>query len=981
MVNIHPHKDVEKMVAYHRDHLAADTAAARYYSQGGQSVGQWYGKAAAMLGLSGVVDAADFERVSSNLHPVTGQQLTPRKRKDAVAAYDFCVSVFKSGSVVGLGMDDKRVVDILRAAAVETLKEAEALASVRLRKGSNKRDESRLTGNLAAAVFEHFSSRLNDPQWHVHCIIPNITWDAEEGRFKALQAGGLYRGSGMLTEVFRTTVQRKLREIGYETVRSKKGVEIVGVAPDVIKTFSKRHTQIESTAAALGGVNNSKLRATIAHKNRAHKDTSKTLEGLRADWLDQLTPTQVAKLETLKASAVGPLPVNSTVTADEALEWSARHHLERLSVVPVCKLFREALAFGNGFLTLDDLRAALAKNATGQFLVDGDAVTTLAMLADEQKMVGFVNGGKGVCQSLNPGVLYTGEQVSEEQSAAVSLLLDSPDRVTALHGPAGAGKTTTLKGLRLGLDAANRKVVFCAPTAAAVDKLRADFPDAVTLQWLLTDKEMKAKLANSVVVLDEAGFASVEQMNDLFDLTQQAPGLRFVLAGDVRQHKGIQAGDGLRILESESKLTRAELTTIYRQKDAAYRSAVELLKDGKSEDGFRALDALGWVKEFGIDERYERLAGEFLEARTAGKTCLTVCATWREAALATDSIRETLKAAGRLSLKDHSLTALAPCNLTGAERRHARCYEPGSIILFRRKTDLFARNERLTVLGSQDGYLRVEKADGSVLLFDPAKDADLFAVFEPRPIAVAAGEELLLRANGRAAGGEKLTNGELVTVSKVFQSGSIVLADGRIIPANYGQFAHGYAVTTQSSQSKDVDVVLMAIDAQSAHGGTSQETLYVGASRGKERCSIYTDDRDELATAFQRSGERMSALEFVQQQQARQQAQVNNTPQTHEKTNTPSGLGAGNYQPFQSLPGTRLAPHIAGLNPALLCQTPGGRGVASFWPEPHGYGRGNPSAGLQVEPPFCGLPSPGCGLPDAPLYPYGDEDFQACLGR
>ena len=709
MVNIHPHKDVEKMVAYHRDHLAADTAAARYYSQGGQSVGQWYGKAAGLLNLTGVVDAADFERVSSNLHPVTCQQLTPRKRKDAVAAYDFCVSVFKSASVVGLGMDDKRVVDILRAAAVETLKEAEALASVRLRKGSNQRDESRLTGNLAAAVFEHFSSRANDPQWHVHCIIPNVTWDAEEGRFKALQAGGLYRGSGMLTEVFRTTVQRKLREIGYETVRTKKGVEIVGVAPEVIKTFSKRHTQIESIAAALGGVNNSKLRATIAHKHRAHKDTSKTLEGLRADWLDQLTPTQVAKLETLKASAAGPLPVNSTVTADEALDWSARHHLERLSVVPMCKLFREALAYGNGYLTLDDLRAALAKNASGQFLVDGDTVTTLAMLADEEKLVGFVNGGKGVCQSLNPGFLYTGEKVSEEQAAAVSLLLDSPDRVTALHGPAGAGKTTSLKGLRLGLEAVNRGVFFCAPTAAAVDKLREDFPDAVTLQWLLSDKEMKAKLANTVVVLDEAGFASVAQMNDLFDLAQQAPGLRFVLAGDVRQHKGIQAGDALRILESESKLTRAELSTIYRQKDAAYRGAVELLKDGKSEDGFRALDDLGWVKEFGIDERYQRLAEEFLEARTAKKSCLTVCATWREATLATGSIRETLKAAGRLSLKDHSLTALAPCNLTAAERRHARCYEPGSIVLFRRKSDLFARNERLTVLGAQEGFLRVRK--------------------------------------------------------------------------------------------------------------------------------------------------------------------------------------------------------------------------------------------------------------------------------
>ena len=976
MVKIKPHKDVEKMLAYHRDHLAADSAAAGYYGQGGKSVGMWYGKTAAMLGLAGVVDEKDLEQVSSNRHPDTGKQLTPRRRKDAVAAYDMCVSVFKSASVMGLGLDDERIVDILRAAAAETIKEAEELAAVRVRKGGKNMDEDRITGNLVAAVFEHFSSRENDPQWHMHVVMPNVTWDDEEGCFKALQARGLYRGSGMLTEVFRTIIQRKLREIGYETVRTKNGVEIVGVAPAIVTKFSKRHTQIDTLAAALGGLNNKKLRNTIAHKYRAKKDTSKTIEGLRESWLGQLTPEQVAELEALKASATGPLPPPAvTVTADEALEWSARHHLERLSVVPKCKLFRQALAYGDGYLTLDDLRAALAQNASGQFMMDGEDVTTLDMLAAEDTMVAFVDGGKNACLPLNHGALYLGDKVSQEQSDAVSVLLDSPDRVTVLHGPAGAGKTTTLHGLRLGLETAGCNVVFCTPTAKATDKLRSDgFTDAITLQRLLTSTTLRAQLADSVVVLDEAGVASVPQMNALFELSAQFHGLRFILSGDSLQHKAVESGDALRILEQECEgMTRAELATIHRQTDADYKAAVTLLKDGKSKEGFDALDELGWVKEFAADERYQRLAEEYLETRIAEKSCLTVCAEWREADLATAAIRETLKAAGKLSLADHQLTALAPANMTDPERGHFQCYEPGNVIVFRRKTALFKRNERLTVLGFEDGVLRVQNAKGRTLAFDPAKESDRFGVFQPRPIAVAKGDELLLRSNGWTARGKPLTNGELVTVKSVSKQGAITLKDGRIIPANYGQFAHGYAITTQSSQSQSVKVVLMAIDSESAHGGTSQETLYVGASRGEERCSLYTDVKTEVATAFKRSGQRLSAREFVQRQQARQQT---NTP--HEKTNPTGTPGNPTSQP---IPATRISAHSPRFHPVSLRQIQGGGTPPLLGSEPSHSESGNQPARVSEQPTFCRLPGTRSELPDAPLcYPY-PEGPETSLGR
>ncbi len=57
---------------YFREHLAVG----EYYTEGQQVRGQWYGKGAADLGLTGVTNVEQFERLCDNLHPQTGQRLT-----------------------------------------------------------------------------------------------------------------------------------------------------------------------------------------------------------------------------------------------------------------------------------------------------------------------------------------------------------------------------------------------------------------------------------------------------------------------------------------------------------------------------------------------------------------------------------------------------------------------------------------------------------------------------------------------------------------------------------------------------------------------------------------------------------------------------------------------------------------------------------------------------------------------------------------
>ena len=106
-------------------------------------------------------------------------------------------------------------------------------------------------------------------------------------------------------------------------------------------------------------------------------------------------------------------------------------------------------------------------------------------------------------------------------------------------------------------------------------------------------------------------------------------------------------------------------------------------------------------------------------------------------------------------------------------------------------------------------------------------------------------------------------NGELVEV-KAIQAIPLLLADGRMIPADYRTFTHGYAVTSHAAQGKTVDEVLVVASSRSLPA-INQEQFYVSISRGRERCQIFTDDSDLLRSHVTRSSARLAAIEAMPQ--------------------------------------------------------------------------------------------------------------------
>ena len=83
------------------------------------------------------------------------------------------------------------------------------------------KNEDRLTGNMVAAEFMHFTARpvkgKLTPHLHAHCIVFNVTYDEVEKRFKASQQGDLKRDGDYWEAAFHARFAKRLNALGYST--------------------------------------------------------------------------------------------------------------------------------------------------------------------------------------------------------------------------------------------------------------------------------------------------------------------------------------------------------------------------------------------------------------------------------------------------------------------------------------------------------------------------------------------------------------------------------------------------------------------------------------------------------------------------------------------------------------------------------------------------------------------------------------------
>lgn len=881
-----------------------------YYAEGEKVKGQWFGKGAEKLGLSGEVQHAHFERVRQGFDPLTGEMLRQRKSADRTAEdgtkqsegrnlYDFTFSAPKSISIMAILGGDARLIEAHDRAVQEALAEMERSAATRVR--AKKQQTDRVTGNLIVAKYRHDTSRRLDPQLHTHGVAANMTYDAEEQKWKALQATGIYERRAYLSEVYRNCLAHEVQQLGYKIENRVRGFEIAGIPQSLIDKFSLGSREREASVAEFIKKNGREPTdneiTVLVRDSRPDKLIHISTTEVRQQQFNRMTQEDWRTLTQVREEADLHKGRLKTMGAEAALQHALDHVFERVSVAPDYVILAEALRHGRGQVKLPDLTRALRERQDRDEIVRaGDDIATHASLDREREMVERVREGRHKHERMGkqPKEFNLGN-LNDEQKRVVEFVLNSRDFAVNIEGPAGTGKTATLRALGRGLQAGGRLMTAVAPTLSAAEELKkAGFQNAKTLEELLQNKDAHPLLSGRAIIVDEASMVSGRQMIELMRLANRFDA-RLIFCGDTKQISSVEASDALRILVDEKSIASVGLRKVHRQESKQYREAIETLRI-KPDQGFHKLEKMGAIHESDIFARPEAVAEAY---RKAKGSVLVVCPTHEEIGRVTTAIRADLHRRGALGAET-KLDRLEPKNFTEAEKRDVRNFEPGQVLVFHKGTKEARKYEAFTVLSQDGDTVRARHADGRQINITK-KQAKCFGVFAKRDIDVAVGDWLSIQSNLRD-GPYQFTNGERVKVAHMNARDGIVLEDGRTLPHNFRQFNHGYAVTAHKSQGKTVDSVIISGDR------ISRELFYVAASRGRKRITVFTGDKENLRDSIGVSGQRMSALELLR----KNARTVDRTRRAERPPTVVERIGELMYKFWENIPrlvmGERFAP-------------------------------------------------------------------------
>jgi len=845
-----------------------------YYSEKDELIGKWGGKAAQKLGLQGDIAKGDFASLCDNLHPETGEQLTARKDADRTVGYDFTFNASKSVSLAyafGSEKEKKAILKAFQQSVRDTMTEIEAGMQTRVR--GNGKNENRETGNIVYGEFTHFTTRpidgVPDPHLHSHCFVFNGTFDADEKKWKAGQFRQTKQDAPYYEAVFHSKLAANLQKAGYGIERTENGFELAGIAKETLDKFSRRTKEIEDYSRE-HNIMDRRQQSEIGAKTREAKRRGITLSDQERNWLDRLGAEELEGLKNLRSNLVTlKAQPNEAQAAQNAVQYSLDHHLERKSVASDKEILATALKKSIGEVSPEQLKKIFNRN--GNILVAKEDlrtfITTKDALSEEKQLIAKAVEAKNKFRPINENYQPHNQLLNDQQQAAVKHALSSTDGITIITGKAGTGKTTLMKEVKRGIVENGKEIHSFAPSSEASRGVQRSegFENADTVAKLIIDKELQSRLKNQVIWIDEAGMLSNKDMNQILSIAKEQSA-RVILSGDTKQHSSVERGDALRILQSEAGIRPMTVDKIQRQKNAEYREAVKLFSDGSVEKGFKKLEQLGAIHEIADDaDRLKTIAEDYYQAahakgKKADAEVLVIAPTHAEGEAVTEGIRNKLKEKNILGKDERTFDVLKNKQLTEAEKQTPEAYQKGNILVFYQNKKGIKAGNKLEVHGFEDNQLFATDEQGKAYHV-PLSDLQQCSVFEHKQVSITQGDKIRITANGRDKDGKNLFNGSLYHIRDFDKNGNIRLSNGSTLTKDFGYFHLGYVSTSHSSQGKTADKVIVSQSSATTRA-SSMEQFYVSVSRGKQAVSVYTDDKEHLKQSVSQSVERMSATEL-----------------------------------------------------------------------------------------------------------------------
>jgi hypothetical protein len=379
---------------------------------------------------------------------------------------------------------------------------------------------------------------------------------------------------------------QKLMESGYKLRRTDRGWhqwEMACITEREVELFSKRNELIDTLSEERESTPEEERR--IAQQERDSK-TTKLFHGKAEieNWRQQMGPERWDSI-TPDAAKEGPqlqLPIDPRDMAVES--YFGKHSVARDRV-----LTAEILKRACGKLSLEQVERYVKSE---RFIkLDGSHVNTEQAKREEEQLLNLVRNGWDTCKPIGPAFELDRARLTEEQRKALEHVLASRDLVMDVSGIAGAGKSHLLKQLAAAASYRGKSVAILSPTDASVKDLRKTGFQARTFQGFQKRPERA-----EVLVIDEASMLSVPQMLWLVKYARESDS-RVLLVGDSAQHRSVERGDALRILEQSSTVRVVELLQTQRQKVPALKAAIEDLKADRLQAGWEKLERHGVIKE------------------------------------------------------------------------------------------------------------------------------------------------------------------------------------------------------------------------------------------------------------------------------------------------------------------------------------------------------------------------------------------------
>lgn len=852
-----------------------------YYTKGTDEHSEWGGKVAAELGLEGKVDPAVFKELLAG--KVGEQQLGRRRSAGEIQhhpGWDFAVNAPKSVSIMALVAGDERIIQAHEEAVGVALSYLEEHATMRHRVNGEVTEKT--TGRLIFARFTEHVSRELDPHLHTHVVVMNITDERDGSRKVSLETRAMFAEQMASGQVYRNELAHLLRQLGYEVEFDPRGglFEIRGVPKDLITDMSQRAEQIDAHAKE-HGLAGQAARQQAFYVTRGPKQKV-SLDDLHLKWDGRLGQHAEAVHDT-KATAekIGERKLDvEPQTAARAMLFGIRQSEGKEAVNNLGRLLQTALASHVGEVRLSDVRPVAEEHQARAKLLEtrhrtGDEIHTrgrttrktarlelalsdhLALAINDARPLATVEALRdaGIASDLKP-----------EQRTALLHVGTSYDRVVAVQGVAGSGKSTIISALRAAVGE-NATLTALAPTSSAAAELgkKADIESRTVASLLATGG---AKLDDThVLVVDEAGQLGNRQATRLLEISRTT-GARLILLGDTRQTGAIEQGKPFWLMMRLGMPT-AELKDPIRQQDERIMQAVRLARLQNYDGSLKALEA---VTSGGNGEQLaESLVADWtrLSPEKRAKTNILVLDNATRLIVNT-KVREALKTEGAVAAEEARLSILSPSGMTDQEKHFARFYSRGQVVVFSRDNAGLgiARDAEYKVVGvGRDARGRqtivLIDENGRTIQWDPRLGrASQINVFREEKRDLSAGDRIQWRLVNQELG---IKNAERGTVERL--DGPVATVrwdrDGRTQEIDLSQhknWDHGYGETVYSAQSKTYDRVYVLAPVNSPL--VTGQNYYTAITRARFGAKLWTEDRMRLVEKLkERSGEKTSSLQ------------------------------------------------------------------------------------------------------------------------